>query len=494
MDPLAWLLDNPSSRPGQVTLQNAAEFPIVIAGRSAGTVRLPAGSKVKVVCFEPGTLTVAHNGVSITIAPEATDLRESATKAMAATEHGKTLRPATPAPTTPSPTPPPTDEIAIAAKAFLHPGMLHNEEDFDRMRRSRAREPWKSGLERLLASRHGRLDWQPAPEEIVVRGTGRDVLLPENYGKLYRDAAAAYACALRWKVTRERDYAEKAVEILDAWSSTLKKITGSSDAALAAGFSGYQFANAAEILRTYRGWTPENFDRFKAMMREVFLPINEDFLERHNGTKIDHYWANWDLCNMASLMAIGILCDDRSLYDKAVRYFKHGKGNGAIKNAVYYVHPGGLGQWQEAGRDQGHATLGIPLMATICEMAWKQGDDLYGYDNNRFLAGCEYVAKYNLGEEVPFKTYVNSSHGTQQTISEVGRGQLRPGWELVFNHYVVRKRLPAPYTEQMAAKIRPEGGGGDYGPNSGGYDQLGYGTLTATLDPNSENAPVQHQK
>jgi hypothetical protein len=33
----------------------------------------------------------------------------------------------------------------------------------------------------------------------------------------------------------------------------------------------------------------------------------------------------------------------------------------------------------------------------------------------------------------------------------------------------------------MAAAVRPEGGGGDYGPNSGGYDQLGYGTLTATL-------------
>jgi hypothetical protein len=34
----------------------------------------------------------------------------------------------------------------------------------------------------------------------------------------------------------------------------------------------------------------------------------------------------------------------------------------------------------------------------------------------------------------------------------------------------------------MAEKVRPEGGGGDYGPNSGGFDQLGYGTLTATLE------------
>lgn len=27
-----------------------------------------------------------------------------------------------------------------------------------------------------------------------------------------------------------------------------------------------------------------------------------------------------------------------------------------------------------------------------------------------------------------------------------------------------------------------EGGGGDYGPNSGGYDQLGYGTLLYRLE------------
>jgi hypothetical protein len=29
----------------------------------------------------------------------------------------------------------------------------------------------------------------------------------------------------------------------------------------------------------------------------------------------------------------------------------------------------------------------------------------------------------------------------------------------------------------MAESARPEGGGGDYGSNSGGYDQTGFGTL-----------------
>jgi hypothetical protein len=30
--------------------------------------------------------------------------------------------------------------------------------------------------------------------------------------------------------------------------------------------------------------------------------------------------------------------------------------------------------------------------------------------------------------------------------------------------------------------VRPEGGGGDYGTNSGSFDQLGFGTLAFTQD------------
>jgi len=344
---------------------------------------------------------------------------------------------------------------------FIHPGLLHNEEDFKRMRTHRGREPWKSGFERLIANRHASLGYQPRPVENVVRGQDRLATAHQNYPLLFNDVAAAYACALRWRVSGDHAYADKSVEILNAWSSTLKQLSGSTDVDLAAGIYGYEFANAAEIMRTYRKWNPEDFARFQKMMLEVFYPINSDFLKRHNNTRNDHYWANWDLCNMASVIAIGVLCDKRSIYEEGIHYFKHGKGNGAIQNAVNYIHPGGLGQWQEAGRDQGHTNMGIGIMGAICEMAWKQGDDLYGYDNNRFLAGCEYVAKYNLGEDVPFKAYANDK--VQQTeVSGNARGQMRPVWELVYNHYVIRKGLPAPYTTKITEKSRPEGGGGDF--------------------------------
>ena len=35
------------------------------------------------------------------------------------------------------------------------------------------------------------------------------------------------------------------------------------------------------------------------------------------------------------------------------------------------------GQCQESSRDQDHAILGIGMVASLAEIAWNQGDDLY---------------------------------------------------------------------------------------------------------------------
>jgi hypothetical protein len=362
-----------------------------------------------------------------------------------------------------------------------HPGMLHTQADFDRMRAQvkAGAQLWIAGWNKLMANSHSSATYKPNPQATIVRGGG----VGENYGILYNDIAAAYQNALRWKISGDTAHADTASTILNAWSGKLTKITGSADRWLAAGIYGYQFANAGEIMRAYPGF---NLVQFKTMMLNVFWPMNEDFLARHNGACITNYWANWDLCSMASILAIGILCDDQTKIQRAINYFKTGAGNGSILHAIPFLHPGGLAQWQESGRDQGHTMLGIGLMADFCEMAWNQGEDLYGYSNNRFLQACEYVAKYNLGNSVPFTTYihgngVNCAIQTQTVVSDASRGQIRPVWERVYNHYVNRRGLAAPYTAAYAAKVRPEGGGGDYGSNSGGYDHLGFGTLTSTM-------------
>lgn len=370
--------------------------------------------------------------------------------------------------------------------AFVHPGLLHTLADFDRMAQKVAAQaqPWYAGFQALTANGHTRLTWSPRPAATVNRGGSG----PQNYPQLYGDIAAAYACALYWKVTGDTAYADKAVSIMNAWSSTLQNLAGDTNVDLAAGIYGYEFAIVGEIMRSYPGLTAGNLSAFQSMMTNCFYPINIDFLNRHNNTDYTHYWANWDLCSMASIMAIGVLTDDHAMFDEAVNYYLSGLGNGAIAQAVYYLHPGYLGQWQESGRDQGHNNLGIGLCGVICEMAWNQGIDLYGHDNNRFLAGAEYVAKANLKQSdgtfltVPYESYANVDV-VQPGFSTAAQGDTRPIWALIYNHYVNRKGLAAPWSEKFALAIEPEGGGGSYGTSSGGYDQLGYGTLAFTRDP-----------
>ncbi|PWI14621.1 cell wall anchor protein [Streptomyces sp. Act143] len=368
-----------------------------------------------------------------------------------------------------------------APSTWTHPGMLHNAGDINRakVRVAAGTDPWLSGWNRLTANSHSQSTWTNRATATVIRGgTG------ENYGLLYNDIAAAYQNALRWLVGGTEANAVCAADILNAWSRTLTTVTGNADRFLAAGIYGWQFANACELMRGYGGF---DLAAAQEMLAEVFYPLNNQFLTGHNDACITNYWANWDLCNMASVLAIGILNEDAAKYDQAVTYFKSGAGNGSLTHAVPYLYTDSdgyaLGQWQESGRDQGHTVMGMGQMGAICEMAWNQGEDLYSYDNRRFMKAAQYVAKYNLGNDVPYTTYTwgsgqNCAQQSQTVIGSGSRGQIRPVWAMLHFHYNRRLHLDDKYISQMYYDlVAPEGGGGDYGTTSGGFDQLGFGTL-----------------
>ncbi|MCF4120982.1 AbfB domain-containing protein [Antribacter sp. KLBMP9083] len=371
---------------------------------------------------------------------------------------------------------------ATAAAVTAHPSMLHTASDLTRARDRVASslQPWKSGWDRLVANGRSQSTWTARPLETVIRGGDGS-----NYAQLYPDIHAAYQNALRWRLSGSAAHGNTAVAILNAWSGTLRTVTGNADRFLAAGIYGYQFANAAELVRDHPGF---DRTRFRNMLLNIFHPLNEQFLTNHNGAVITNYWANWDLCNMASILAIGIFADRDDLVARAIDYFETGAGNGSIEHAIPYVYESeGLAQFQESGRDQGHTVLGMGLLGAFCEMAWNQGVDCYGYGGNRFLKAAEYVAKYNLGFDVPFTDYTWQSGpsttaphvgwATHTEVSSAGRGHIRPVWESILGHYEGRRGISAPWVRQMAESIRPDGGGGDYGTASGGYDQLGFGTL-----------------
>ncbi len=148
-----------------------------------------------------------------------------------------------------------------------------------------------------------------------------------------------------------------------------------------------------------------------------------------------------------------------------------GSGDGSLLH--YVINESG--QCQESGRDQGHAQLGIALLAAACEIGWHQGIDMYGAVDNRLLKGFEYAAKYNLGNDVPFVPYIDRTGKYKASvISQINRGRFPPVYEMVYNHYQNRMGIAAPFTAQVAARIRPE---------AGAIDHPGLGTLLFSLPP-----------
>ena len=196
------------------------------------------------------------------------------------------------------------------AQGFIHPGILHTQADFDRVKEKLAtgQEPWTAAYNKLMTSKHVDLNWKPNPTVKIIRG-GWNVWEPEgdNYGAAMNDAATAYQCALVWRITGDERYAEKSVEIMNAWARTCKKVSGNSNGSLASGLYGYEFANAGELMRDYEGWNREDFKRYQQWMLRVFSDQSFGFLQERHGCADDHYWSNWG-CVMCCAKSVWVFC------------------------------------------------------------------------------------------------------------------------------------------------------------------------------------------
>ncbi len=357
---------------------------------------------------------------------------------------------------------------ATSVKPFVHPGLLHSREElaFVKGKVAAGEEPWKTAWERLRVSASASLDQKPRPRAEVVRGPYNNPNIGSS--ELSRDSAAAYTHALQWCLTDDAAHARQAIKILNAWSATLKTVSGH-DTKLLIGMTGVQFCNAAELLRhTDAGWLKPDQARFEHLLREVFYPPIQDFFPAANG--------NWDASMIQTMLAMGVFLDDRAMFDRAVDYYLQGEGNGAIQN---YVNA--FGECQESGRDQAHTQMGLGFLGCAAEMAWKQGVDLYGASDNRLAVGFEYSAKYNLGHDVPYEPY-RSVDGKYlyRSISPDSRGRFAPIYERIVYHYHGRKGLEMPFSREAVAK------GGSHARSGGAHVPWGALMFTALPKPKSE--------
>src|SRR3984885_9211091 len=323
---------------------------------------------------------------------------------------------------------------AVAQKTerpIVHPGILQTRADLEFMkaRINAGEEPWKSSWNVWLTSPGASLDFTPRPFVHVTRGA---YAAGEQGGlELSESARVANNHVMQWYVSGNEAHARKAIEIFDAWSGTLVDFF-ENDAMLLAGWTGGEFCNAAEILRsTYPGWSAQSQGQFKRMLLTVYVPLLRVFYPEANG--------NLDAAIMYTLLAIGVFCEDRDLMEVVYRHYRVGLGNSGITR---YIYPSG--QCEESCRDQGHTQLGLSYFVNTCVVAWNQGVDLFAEADNRLALGIEYTARYMLGEDVP-------AYGK---ISEQTRGKFGDLYHPVLQHYRYEKHMAMPYTEKAAEKVQ----------------------------------------
>ena len=405
-------------------------------------------------------------------------------------------------------------------RGFRHPGGLHTQADFDRIKRQlEEKDPIVvEAYEKLKNAEYARSDIQTYPVEVIVRGGSSG----QNYINAARGATMAYQNALRWKIEGTKANANAAVRILMAWARTCKLVSGDSNWALAAGLYGYQFAQAAELMRDYEGWSREDFETFKQWMLTVWYPGNINFLRGRNGTwenyvgnqggiRPGHYWSNWPLCNALAVLSIGILCDDVFIYNQGMSFMKYDQvgtfqdprtanpilsdgctefiGNLIVTTSESALETGAygkLGQMQESGRDGGHAAMALGLAVDICKLAWNQGDDLFSYMDNRMAAGIEFVAACTQNVQgLPWTNYKyvdcrTAWHNGWLMTGPAEPAEVRNYWGTVIGHYEGVKGVKMPFAEKAYTQMGIDVGG--MGGTSGPYDHLGYSVLMNTHD------------
>ena len=316
----------------------------------------------------------------------------------------------------------------LFAQPFVHPGIDQNEADLKYMKQQvlAGKEPWKQAFD--LLKEETSLNFQFQPYSHVISGPYAKPDVGGN--ELSRCSRMTYQCAVLWYLTGDKRYAEMAIDIIEQWSNTLRSFD-ENNAKLLVALTGYEFCNAAEILRYhYEGWTEKQTESATRLLMSAYYPTIRYYFSEANG--------NWDGAIMHTLLAIAVFTDNRALFDNAVYHYLHAPANGSL---IKYVYPNG--QCQETQRDQGHVQMGLYEFSGAARIAYTQGVDLFSAADYRLALGLEYSAKFITGGSV-------FAYGVP---SERERFKYRSGFEYCLDHFTA-KGIDMPNLRELCSRTK----------------------------------------
>ena len=290
-----------------------------------------------------------------------------------------------------------------SAEGFLHPGIVMNREELNVMRDMvwLGAEPWASDFEKLLDSEFSSLDRKMSYNNYT--DLANDTI---NYA-MVADSTAAYELTIMWYITGQQAYADKAMEIIMAWSEGIKKDSAINH--IRVGTSTHKFALAAEILRytPSSGWTEENTTVFKGFLDVVKYSLNKPY----------EFLNQMGYANMG-YMARAIFNDSREEYAQAVERLTYNKENpykgGFCINGSLSAMILNNGEIVEMGRDQAHGYDDLLVLEYMIRTTYVQGtrvdydgtivdvggQDLFDYGNEKLLKAAAYFAAHNIGYDM----------------------------------------------------------------------------------------------
>ncbi len=360
--------------------------------------------------------------------------------------------------------------VQVKSQPFNHPGILNSKSELDltKLKIEAGIEPYKSYFETLKSSPYASLSYNYQAFSTVECGSYNKPNIGCN--DIVDDGMAVYSLSLMWYFTGNKQFADKAIEILNAWSNVYVENTNS-NARLVVSWASPWYVNGAEILRyTNSGWTNSDLAKFNGML-DKFLPYVLDETMPGN---------NWIQSAIEAHFAIAVFKDDRTLFNKAVARWKE-----RVKTYIYLESDGSIptlvpfktadqtisiwrsnvsntafinGLAMETCRDLGHLKLGFSSMMYGAETAWQQGVDLFSFEKNRITAFMELHGSWMTGSVAVPSTICDGNvivtNGDQTGISPP-KGGGEAAWEIAYNHFHSRLGANLPYTEKMLASNRP---------------------------------------
>jgi|GEM_PF-2247033 len=366
-------------------------------------------------------------------------------------------------------------EITPTASDFVHPGLYSSAEELDAIRRfanQKGSHPIKDAIPAFLKCSSGSeatnevpyasLDWKPHAVSIAW---------PKSDDKafLFGDGRAVYAHALLWVITGKQEHADKAIEILNAWSSIFKDMrtkNGDIYASLFGSWTANHWVAGAEIIRYYKlngksaGWEKEDVLKFEKMCR-----VFERLMLQWNGGANTYGLQNQRLAVSRTCMALGVFMNDQDLFNHGAYLImdKMYSGKSTVKRHGHPVNLVGLtiasdGEIMEFNRDAAHGRGSLNVLVTVAEIFRHQRVDekyklydlkLDGEKIPRLLKGAEYAvhAYYNSPIDTSkVKGFVNDSSGSHS--------------EMIVNYYkyIKKDQYALPENEKVNLESRPKDG------------------------------------